>query len=75
VVRLTSYPLAMGVISADACPGSRSEVSALFVEYYTYQAPGEPKFVLQPSDGRWFENLYQEAEALWVGGKEHNLVS
>ncbi len=75
VVRLTSHPLAMGVISADGSPDSRSEASALFAEYYTYQAPGEPKFVLQPSDGRWFENLYQEAEALWAGATEENLVS
>jgi hypothetical protein len=75
VVRLTSYPLAMGVISVDANPDSRSETSALFAEYYTYQAPGEPKFVLQPSDGRWFENLYQEAEALWAGAREYNLIS
>lgn len=75
VTRLTSHPLAMGVISADASPDSRSEASALFVEYYTYQTPGQPKFVLQPSDGRWFENLYQEAEALWAGATEDNSAS
>ena len=65
-VRLTSHPLAIGIISVDGTPGNRTEDSALFAEYYTYQAPGEPKFILQPTDGRWFENLYQEAEALWA---------
>lgn len=74
-VRLTSHPLAMGVIAVDASSESRSDATALFVEYYTYQARGEPKFVLQPADGRWFENLYQEAEALWVGATEHDLAS
>jgi hypothetical protein len=38
VVRLTSHPLAMGVISVDSSTDSRSEASALFAEYYTYQA-------------------------------------
>jgi hypothetical protein len=74
-VRLTAHPLALGVIAVDATPDVRSDASALFAEYYTYQAPGEPKFVLQPADGRWFENLYQEAEALWAGADDYNLAS
>jgi Domain of unknown function (DUF5919) len=74
-VRLTCYPLAIGVICVDGSPDTRSEASALFAEYYTYQAPGEPKFVLQPGDSRWFDNLYQEAEALWTIATEHNLAS
>jgi hypothetical protein len=74
-VCLTSHPLAMGMISVDGSPDIRSETSALFVEYYTYQASGEPKFVLQPADSRWFENLYQEAEALWDNATEYNLLS
>ncbi len=74
-VRLTAHPLAMGVIAVDASPEIRSDDTALFAEYYTYQAPGEPKFVLQPADGRWFENLYQEAEALWDGAGDYNLAS
>ncbi len=74
-VQLTTHPLAMGVISVDGSLDSRSEASALFAEYYTYQAPGEPKFVLQPADSQWFENLYQEAEALWVGATEYELTS
>jgi hypothetical protein len=73
-VRLTSHPLAMGTIAVDGSPDIRSEASALFVEYYTYQAPGEPKFVLQPADSQWFENLYQEAEALWNNATVHNLI-
>jgi hypothetical protein len=47
-------------------PGTRSHASALFIEYYTYQARGEPKFILQPADGQWYENLWQEAEAFWA---------
>lgn len=75
IVRLTAHPLAIGTIAIDATPGSRSARTVLFAEYYTYQAPGGPKFVLQPSDGPWFENLYQEAEALWAGASDANLKS
>jgi hypothetical protein len=73
--RLTSHPMAMGVIAVDCRAGLRTESAALFAEYYTYQAPGEPKFILLPSDGRWFDNLYHEAEALWEGGSEYNLTA
>jgi Domain of unknown function (DUF5919) len=73
-VRLTSHPLAMGTIAVDGGPDLRSDASALFVEYYTYQAAGEPKFVLQPADSQWFDNLYQEAEALWDNATVHNLT-
>ena len=70
-VRLTSYPLALGVIAVDSTPALRSEASAIFAEYYTYQAPGEPKFILQPADGRWYDNLLSEAEALWAGAIDY----
>ena len=74
-VRLTPHPLAMGVIAVDGNPDTRSEASALFVEYYLYRAPGvEPKFVLQPADDRWFDSLYQEAEALWADAGEYKLL-
>jgi hypothetical protein len=66
--------MAMGVIGVNGSPEVRSDASALFVEYYTYQAPGEPKFVLQPANGQWFENLYHEAEALWAGAHDYSLV-
>jgi hypothetical protein len=65
----------MGTIAVDGGPDVRSEASALFVEYYTYQALGEPKFILQPVDSQWFENLYQEAEALWDNATAHDLIS
>ena len=74
-VRLTSHPLAMGTIAVDGGLDIRSEASALFVEYYTYQALGEPKFVLQTIDSQWFENLYQEAQALWDNAAIHDLIS
>jgi len=52
LVRRTSHPLAMGMIAVNGSPDSRSETSALFVEYYPYQAAQleEPKLVLQPAD-------------------------
>lgn len=65
-VHLTSYPLAVGIIAVDSTPMLRSGTSAIFAEYYTYQAAGEPKFVLQPADGQWFDNILGEAEALWA---------
>jgi hypothetical protein len=64
----------MGTVAVDSSPRVRSEVSALFVEYCSYQAQGEPKFVLQPADGQWFESLYQEAKALWDNATVHNLA-
>jgi hypothetical protein len=45
----------------------------VFAEYYTYQAPGEPKFVLQPGDGLGYDLFIKEAEALWHSAKPHNL--
>ena len=44
----------MGIIAVDSTLMLRSGTSAIFAEYYTYQAAGEPKFVLQPVDGQWF---------------------
>ena len=72
-VRLTSHPLSLGVIAVDATPPLRTEASAIFAEYYTYQAPGEPKFVLQPADGKWYDNVLGEADALWASATEYHL--
>lgn len=63
----------MGTIAIDASPGRRTNSTALFAEYYTYQAWGKPKFVLQPANGHWFDDLYLEAEALWAGAADHSL--
>jgi hypothetical protein len=73
-VRLTAHPLALGIIGADGGSTFRSDTSALFIEYYTYQARGEPKFVLQPSDGEWFGHFLGEAEALWASATDHALT-
>jgi hypothetical protein len=70
-VRLTSHPLSMGLIAVDANAGGRTDASSLFVEYYEYQAPGAPKFVLRPIDGKWFDEFHQEAEALWASATEY----
>lgn len=68
-VRLTSHPLPTGVIAADSAGAN----AVLYAEYYTYQAPGEPKFVLQPADGFSYRSLLGEAEALWAGARQHAL--
>jgi hypothetical protein len=56
-VRLTSYPLGAGLIAIDD--------KLLYMEYYTYRAPGEPKFVLAPHDGEAYTVFRNEAEELW----------
>ncbi|WP_432945275.1 hypothetical protein ACQPXM_05120 [Kribbella sp. CA-253562] len=68
-VRLTSHPIPLGVIAVDAAADRRTDHSALFVEYYTFQAAGEPKFVLQPGD-TWFAQFLAEAELLWSGARQ-----
>jgi hypothetical protein len=72
-VRLTSHPLATGIIAVDAPAEHRNQSSSVFVEYYTFQAAGEPKFVLQPSD-RWFGQFLAEGEMLWNGAAEVQTV-
>ena len=70
-VRLTSQPLAIGIIATDSTPDLRSPASAIFAEYYTYQAVGEPKFTLTAADAQWYENVLGEAEALWANATKH----
>jgi len=70
-VRLTSFPLAMGIVAIDGTTDLRSSSSAIFAEYYTYQAAGEPKFILTPADPRWCENILGEAEAFWSTAAEY----
>ncbi|MEV6878680.1 hypothetical protein [Amycolatopsis sp. NPDC051128] len=64
-VRLVSHPLTVGIIATDSRPGHTGPLSAVFAEYYTYQAPGEPKFVLQPGTSPGYQIFVDEAEALW----------
>ncbi|TDU83920.1 hypothetical protein EV138_6384 [Kribbella voronezhensis] len=67
-VRLTSHPIPLGLVAVDAAAGRHTDYSALFIEYYTFQAPGEPKFVLQPAD-TWFPQFLAEAELLWSSAR------
>lgn len=66
-VRLTRHPLALGLIAVDSTEETRSPNSMVFGEYYTYQAPGEPKFTIRADDGPWCDHFVQEAAALWEG--------
>ncbi|WP_432891703.1 hypothetical protein ACQPYH_15310 [Kribbella sp. CA-245084] len=63
-VRLTSHPMAAGVVGVNLHPDGADDPGVLFVEYYTYQEPGEPKFVLQAGD-IGFDQFRGEAERLW----------
>lgn len=75
-VRLISHPIAMGVIATDSGPQCRSLVTAAFIEYYSYQIPGEPKFVLRPDGNRLGYDLFiEEAEALWKNATAYDLVA
>ncbi|KFU77983.1 hypothetical protein SAMN04489729_0034 [Amycolatopsis lurida] len=64
-VRLVAHPVATGAIVTG---------TALFAEYYTYQAAGEPKFVLQPADGAAYRTFLGEAEALWTSAAPYDLT-
>lgn len=73
-VRLTAHPLAMGMLGLACTPDAPSrEDTALFMEYYTFQAPGEPKFFVDATDSRWREQFLGEARALWNGAKPCDL--
>jgi hypothetical protein len=71
-VRLTTYPMPTGIIATDPSADDERQRS-LFVEYFTFRARGEPKFVLTSADGWTFDNLLGEAEALWAGAAELDL--
>lgn len=71
-VRLSSHPMAMGLIGMNATANLLPD-AALFMEYYSYRASGEPKFVLQPSDDPWFEQFLRESEALWTNALDYVL--
>jgi hypothetical protein len=60
-VRLTWHPLATGLIAVNP----RAPGAAVYVEYYTFQAPGEPIFSMRPEDGYGYDTFLGEGEALW----------
>lgn len=62
-VRLIPHALAVIVIATEA---------ALFAEYFPYQQPGTPKFVLRPGDAG-HERFLAEAETMWRTAKPHEL--
>lgn len=59
-VRLTSYALGVGAIAIDGPAGA-----IMYLEYFIYRAPGEPKFVLEPHDGDAYQQFRGEAEIVW----------
>jgi hypothetical protein len=72
-VALTRYPLAFGMVAVDATAEESVPSSALFLEYFNYQVAGQPKFVLQPHDGRAFAQFLDEAELLWSSATPYPL--
>jgi hypothetical protein len=72
-VRLTNHPIAVGIIATNTQIEHAGTLSAIFAEYYTYQAPGEPKFVLQPGTTPGYQTFLDEAEALWNNATPHEL--
>lgn len=62
-VRVTSSPLPVIVVVTEA---------ALFAEYFPYQHPGTPKFVLRPGDAG-HDRFLGEAEKLWDNARPHEL--
>ncbi|MEV4470635.1 hypothetical protein [Nonomuraea sp. NPDC049504] len=64
-VRLSEHPIAMGIVGVDTSTGERTDASSLFLEYFSYRARGEPKQILRPGDGDWFEHFVTEAEKIW----------
>lgn len=63
VVRLTPYPLSMGMFVTE---------TALFAEYFTYRGPGNPRVVLRPGHDD-YTVLRGEAEKLWDNATAHEL--
>jgi hypothetical protein len=70
-VRLTGHPLAVGIIATDSQPADHDLLPTVFAEYYSYQAAGEPKFVLRPADEPWRKQFVEE---LWANSKPYQLV-
>ena len=68
-LRYTTHPIGLGVIAARVDAEGAEPARALLCEYYTFQAPGESKFVLTPADGDAFATLSAEAELLWSGAR------
>lgn len=73
-VRLTTYPMGAGIVAAGPSADD-SRKGAIFVEYFTFQARGEPKFVLTPAEGWVFKNFLGEAEALWADASELDVAA
>jgi hypothetical protein len=72
-VRVTDHPIAVGIIATNTQGEHAGTLSAIFAEYYTYQAPGEPKFVLQPGTIPGYRNFLGEAKALWNNATPRDL--
>jgi hypothetical protein len=62
-VRVMSHALPVTVIVTKA---------ALFAQYFAYQNPGTPKFVLQPGDAG-HDRFLDEAEAMWRNATPYEL--
>lgn len=66
--RTIQFPLAYGatIVNPNAATG------VLYLEHYCFRISSEswPRFVLQASDGQWYDFYKREIEALWDAGVE-----
>jgi hypothetical protein len=72
-LRYTTHPISLGAIVTAPSREDPVHYDTLFAEYYTFQAPGEPKITLRGRDGFAFNNLVNEAELLWTSGADQRL--
>jgi hypothetical protein len=73
-VRLSSHPVATGLIAVDS--RSTTPESSLFVELYSYQLRGhDPRFILRPGEKHWFQHFATEAERIWDNAENYAFQS
>ncbi|GAB4580689.1 MAG: hypothetical protein Fur0022_34310 [Anaerolineales bacterium] len=67
-VRTIQHPLSYGAMVANP----NATHGALYLEHYCFRVTTEslPRYVLRPSDGRWYDFFKAELRTLWEAGEE-----
>ena len=62
-IRIIDYPMSFGVFAVDP----NTPKGAIYLSYYPFKNPGGavPKLVLQPQNGKWYDQFKDEMENLW----------